>query len=74
MAQTERLDALADARASLREFSDSWRTHLGDLIFDNTVTDLGGTSAYWTAQRGLHEEAFAAGSRPRVHPSPRSWV
>lgn len=45
MAQTERLDALADARASLREFSDSWRTHLGDLIFDNTVTDLGGTSA-----------------------------
>jgi len=32
------------ARASLREYSDSWRTHLGDLIFDNTVADLGGTS------------------------------
>jgi len=31
------------ARASLREYSDSWRTHLGDLIFDNTVADLGGT-------------------------------
>ncbi|OXI39780.1 hypothetical protein CFB84_25960 [Burkholderia aenigmatica] len=27
--------------ASLREYSDSWRTHLGNLLFDNTVIDLG---------------------------------
>lgn len=37
----DRSAVLNFARASLREHSDSWRTHLGKLIFDNTVTDLG---------------------------------
>lgn len=29
------------ARESLRNYPDSWRSHLGELIFDNTVADLG---------------------------------
>jgi hypothetical protein len=37
----DRQAVLNFARASLREYSDSWRPHLGELIFDNTVADLG---------------------------------
>lgn len=37
----DRSAVLNFARASLREHSDSWRTHMGNLIFDNTVVDLG---------------------------------
>nr|WP_314706208.1 DEAD/DEAH box helicase [uncultured Comamonas sp.] len=37
----DRSAVLNFARASLRVHSDSWRTHLGNLIFDNTVIDLG---------------------------------
>ena len=37
----DRSAVLNFARASLRVHSDSWRTHLGKLIFDNTVIDLG---------------------------------
>jgi len=36
------LAVLNFARASLRGYPDSWRSHLGELIFDNTVADLGG--------------------------------
>lgn len=31
---------LAFAQASLQTFPDSWRSHLGALIFDNTIADL----------------------------------
>jgi hypothetical protein len=37
----DRLAVLNFARASLRDYPDSWRTKLGELIFDNTVADLG---------------------------------
>lgn len=37
----DRSAVLNFARASLREQSDSWRIHLGNLIFDNTEIDLG---------------------------------
>jgi helicase len=36
------LTVLDFARASLRDHPDSWRAYLGNLIFDNTVADLGG--------------------------------
>jgi len=36
------LAVLNFARASLRNYPDSWRPHLGELIFDNTVADLNG--------------------------------
>jgi helicase len=38
----DRFAVLKFARASLREYPDSWRPYLGELIFDNTVADLGG--------------------------------
>lgn len=37
----DRLAVLNFARGSLRDHPDSWRRHLGELIFDNTVADLG---------------------------------
>jgi len=36
------LAVLNFARASLSTYPDSWRLHLGELIFDNTVMDLSG--------------------------------
>jgi helicase len=38
----DRSAVLNFARASLRGYPDSWRRHLGELIFDNTAADLGG--------------------------------
>jgi helicase len=38
----DQLAVLNFARASLRAYPDSWRSHLGELVFDNTVADLGG--------------------------------
>lgn len=38
----DRLAVLKFAKASLREYPDSWRSNLGDLIYENTVADLGG--------------------------------
>jgi hypothetical protein len=38
----DRLAVLNFARASLRGYPDSWRSHLGELIFSNTVADIGG--------------------------------
>lgn len=37
---SDRLAVLNFARASLREYPDSWRANLGELIFDNTVADI----------------------------------
>lgn len=38
---SDRLAVLNFARASLRDYPDSWRANLGELIFDNTVADIG---------------------------------
>jgi helicase len=41
----DRNATLAQARSSLQTYPEQWRTHLGQLVFENAVADLGGASS-----------------------------